>query len=75
MRQGYGALRLEFGSHGWDFGLKAGILASRLGFRSQGFWAQGWDFGLKAWIWASRLGFGLKGTIRGSNVKFMTISK
>ena len=44
---------LILGSQSWNLGLKAGILASRLGF-----WPQGWDFGLTAGFLASRLGFG-----------------
>ena len=51
--------RLGFWPQGWDFGLKAGFLASRLGFEPQA-WnlnLKAGNLGLKAGIWASRLGF------------------
>ena len=36
LKTGIWASRLEFGPQGWDLGLKAGILALRLGSESEG---------------------------------------
>ena len=43
-------MKLE--TRGWDFGLKGGIWASRMGFG-----LLGWDSGHETEIWALRLGF------------------
>ena len=71
-RRGQWPMLFLFEPQGWNYGLKAGIGALRLGVEPWSLdlsleagimalglelWLWGWNWGFEIWIWASRLGF------------------